>query len=112
MSAQTSRCGDECFVFRGSLIHRETTEPHLYSCAWKTLGLIDPAATPHFLASSSTWGTSFSPLGRSQMACRATVGHAPVNWLTMPASLNFSARLVAAAGWVNLPNRVPVLANP
>src|ERR1700689_3631568 len=73
---------------------------------------MDPAATPHLLDSSFIWGTSFSPFGKSQSTCRAIVGHAPVNWLTMPASLNFSAILVAAAGCTNLPKRVPVLANP
>ena len=40
------------------------------------------------------------------------VGQLPVSRLTLPASLNFSAMLVAAAGCTNLPKRVPVLAKP
>src|SRR3954471_9722978 len=40
------------------------------------------------------------------------VGHAPVSRCTSPASLNFSSMHVAAASWINLPKRVPVLAKP
>src|SRR5690348_7801201 len=38
--------------------------------------------------------------------------HAPVAALTCAASLNFSSMEVAAAAWMNFPNRVPVLAKP
>src|SRR5580765_8397933 len=54
----------------------------------------------------------FTPDGRSHSTCNATVGQTPVSRCTMAASLSFSSVDVAAAGCRNLPNRVPVLANP
>ena len=57
-------------------------------------------------------GNIFESVGQVPEHVQGDVGHAPVNWLTMPASLNFSAMLVAAAGCTNLPKRVPVLAKP
>src|SRR5579863_4272374 len=53
-----------------------------------------------------------TPSGQSQRTCRAIVGQTPVSRCTCPASLNFSSVVVAAAGWLNLPNLVPVFANP
>ena len=53
-----------------------------------------------------------APSGQSHRTCRATVGQTPVSRCTWPASLNFSSVVVAAAGWINFPNRVPVLAKP
>src|SRR5579864_2419947 len=53
-----------------------------------------------------------TPSGQSQRTCKATVGQTPVNRCTCPASLNFSSVVVAAAGWMNFPKRVPVLAKP
>src|SRR5579862_8262188 len=52
------------------------------------------------------------PSGQSQRTCSAMVGHTPVSRCTCPASLNFSSVVVAAAGWLNLPNLVPVFAKP
>src|SRR4051812_34829005 len=52
------------------------------------------------------------PSGRSHNTCSATVGHTPVSACTCPASLNFSSSVEAAAACRNLPNRVPVFANP
>src|SRR5258708_8112686 len=53
-----------------------------------------------------------TPSGQSHRTCKATVGQTPVSRCTWPASLNFSSVVVAAAGWMNFPNRVPVLAKP
>src|SRR5207248_4365920 len=53
-----------------------------------------------------------TPSGQSHSTCKAMVGQTPVSRCTCPASLNFSSVVVAAAGCVNLPNRVPVFANP
>src|ERR1700677_81447 len=53
-----------------------------------------------------------TPLGQSHRTCKATVGHTPVSRCTCPASLNFSSVVVAAAGWINFPKRVPVFAKP
>src|ERR1700722_16304312 len=53
-----------------------------------------------------------TPPGQSQRTCRATVGQTPVNRWTWPASLNFSSVVVAAAGWIYFPKRVPVFAKP
>src|ERR1700691_1746315 len=61
---------------------------------------------------SMTSGTLNLPSGKSQRTCTATVGQQPVKRCTWPASLNFSAVVVAAAACWNLPKRVPVLAKP
>src|SRR3977135_2365232 len=53
-----------------------------------------------------------TPSGQSHRTCKATVGQTPVSRWTWPASLNFSSVVVAAAGWMNFPKRVPVLAKP
>src|SRR6266852_9870507 len=53
-----------------------------------------------------------TPSGQSHKTCNATVGHTPVSKCTCPASLNFSSVVVAAAGWINFPKRVPVFAKP
>src|ERR1035438_3739515 len=53
-----------------------------------------------------------TPSGQSHNTCNATVGQTPVSTCTWPASLNFSSVEVAAAGWMNFPKRVPVLAKP
>ncbi len=50
--------------------------------------------------------------GRSHCTCSATVGHTPVNACTCAASASFSSSVTAAAGCRNLPNLVPVSANP
>src|SRR5262245_42709094 len=52
------------------------------------------------------------PSGRSHKTWSAIVGQAPVSAWTSPASLNLSSIVTAAAGWRNLPNRVPVFAKP
>src|SRR5581483_4147551 len=57
-------------------------------------------------------GALSTPLGQSHNTCRAIVGQTPVTRCTCAASLNFSSVVTAAADCRNLPNRVPVLANP
>src|SRR5436190_4417495 len=73
---------------------------------------MDPGRTPNCWLSRSTSSTSFKPFGRSHCTCSASVGQAPVEECTCAASLNFSSIVLAAAGWMNLPDRVPVFAKP
>jgi hypothetical protein len=56
--------------------------------------------------------TSAAPCGKSHSTWTATLGQQPVTLCTSPASAIFSAVVVAAEAWMNLPNLVPVLANP
>src|SRR6185437_12188952 len=78
----------------------------------KRLGLMLPARTPCSRSRARITGMSLTPLGMSQSTWSATVGVMPVSRKTSPASANFSAVVVAAASWMNLPKRVPVLAKP
>ena len=87
-------------------------DPNLYSWSWNRLGLIDPARMEYCFSSPWTAETSAIPFGRSHSTCRASVGVLPVRRLTSAASANFSSIVEAAAGCVNFPNRVPVLAKP
>src|SRR5579872_1134374 len=87
-------------------------EPYLYSWSWKRLGLIAPGRTPYWSANVLMSSVLRTPSGQSHRTCSATVGQTPVSRCTWPASLNFSSVVVAAAGWMNFPNRVPVLAKP
>src|SRR5580692_2277729 len=73
---------------------------------------MEPGANPCFAARERTAPTSWAPPGRSHKTCSARVGHTPVQQWTCAASLNFSSIVAAAAGWRNLPNRVPVLVKP
>src|SRR5581483_48373 len=67
-----------------------------------------PYCRAYFLISAAL----ATPFGQSHWTCSAIVGQIPVSRCTWPASLNFSSTFVAAAGWMNFPKRVPVLANP
>src|SRR3954470_8510465 len=73
---------------------------------------MEPATTPYLPANCLTSSVLSTPRGQSHSTCKATVGQTPVRRCTCPASLNFSSVVVAAAGCINFPKRVPVLANP
>src|SRR5580692_5257659 len=71
-----------------------------------------PMRTPFSAADFRTADTSAPPFGKSHSTWTATLGQQPVIRCTAPASAIFSAVVVAAAGWMNFPNLVPVLAKP
>src|ERR1700733_12871214 len=73
---------------------------------------MEPERTPCCVSRAWTLSMSARPLGRSQRAWRAMVGVEPVSRCTSAASANFSSMVEAAASWINLPKRVPVLAKP
>ena len=78
----------------------------------KKVGVDRPCGHSAFTGQLLYLGHVFESIRQIPKGVQGDRRAAPVNWLTMPASLNFSARLVAAAGCINLPNRVPVLAKP
>jgi len=78
----------------------------------KQIGIDRARLYPYSAASFLISSVLATPRGKSHSTCRATLGQTPVSRCTWPASLSFSWAVDAAAGWRNLPNRVPVLAKP